>query len=222
VSPGLQALLALAPIALGAALLIGFRVSARVAMPLVYVAAVAVAATAWAMPWPRVAAATVQGLFISGDILLIIFGAITLLKALERSGAVAAIQRSFHAVSDDRRVQLVIIAWLFGAFIEGAAGFGTPAAIAAPLLVALGFPAPCAVMLGMMIQSTPVTFGAAGTPILVGVQGGLDWQAMAAELAAAGMTRLDYLQRVAEDAALLHAAAGTFVPTAMVMMMTRF
>jgi len=222
VSPGLQALLALAPIALGAALLIGFRVSARVAMPLVYVAAVVVAASAWAMPWPRIAAATLQGLFISGDILLIIFGAITLLKALERSGAVAAIQRSFHAISDDRRVQLVIIAWLFGAFIEGAAGFGTPAAIAAPLLVALGFPAPCAVMLGMMIQSTPVTFGAAGTPILVGVQGGLDWNAMTAELAAAGMTRMDYLQRVAEDAALLHAVAGTFVPTAMVMMMTRF
>ena len=56
-SPGLQALLALAPIALGAALLIGFRVSARVAMPLVYVAAVVVAASAWAMPWPRIAAA---------------------------------------------------------------------------------------------------------------------------------------------------------------------
>lgn len=221
-SLGLQALLALAPIALGAALLVGLRVPARVAMPAVYVAAVLVAVFAWQMPGTRIAAASVQGLFITADILLIIFGAITLLKVLERSGAVAAIQRSFHSVSDDRRVQLVIIAWLFGAFIEGAAGFGTPAAIAAPLMVALGFPAPCAVMLGMMIQSTPVTFGAAGTPILVGVQGGLDWDAMSAELAAAGLARSDYLRLVAERAALLHAAAGTFIPTAMVMMMTRF
>jgi lactate permease len=61
---------------------------------------------------------------------------------------------------------------LFGAFIEGASGFGTPAAIAAPLMVALGFPAMTAVMIGMMIQSTPVSFGAVGTPILVGVKGG--------------------------------------------------
>ena len=65
-------------------------------------------------------------------------------------------------MSDDRRVQLVIIAWLFGSFIEGAAGFGAPAAVAAPLMVAMGFPAASAVMIGMMIQSTPVTFGAVG------------------------------------------------------------
>ena len=57
--------------------------------------------------------------------------------------------------------EFVIVAWLFGSFIEGAAGFGTSAAVAAPLLVALGFPA-AAVMLGMMIQSTAVTFGARG------------------------------------------------------------
>lgn len=219
---GTQALLALLPIALGGVLLVGLRLPARMAMPAVYAAAVAVAVGAWQMSGARVAAATVQGLFISADILLIIFAAITLLEVLERSGAVAAIQSGFSRVSDDPRVQLVIIAWLFGSFIEGAAGFGTPAAIAAPLLVALGFPAPCAVMLGMMIQSTAVTFGAAGTPILVGVAGGLDWGAMDAELVAAGLDRAGYLRAVARDAALLHAAAGTLMPTAMVMMMTRF
>ncbi len=219
---GGQALLALLPIALGGVLLVGLRLPARLAMPAVYAVAVAVAVSAWGMSGARVAAATVQGLFIAGDILLIIFAAITLLKVLERSGAVAAIQTGFGRVSDDPRVQLVIIAWLFGSFIEGAAGFGTPAAIAAPLLVALGFPAPCAVMLGMMIQSTAVTFGAAGTPILVGVAGGLDWGAMGAELAAAGLDRAGYLRLVARDAALLHAVAGTLMPTAMVMMMTRF
>lgn len=82
--------------------------------------------------------------------------------------------KGFAGISDDRRIQVVIIAWLFGSFIEGASGFGTPAAIVSPLLVVLGFPAMAAVMLGMMVQSTAVTFGAAGTPILVGVRGGLE------------------------------------------------
>jgi lactate permease len=174
---GIQALLALFPIALGAVLLVGFRLPAKHAMPAVYIAAVAVAWGAWRMSPSRIAAASVQGLFLTFDLLFIIFGAILLLHTLERSGGVAAIRRSFSGISDDRRVQVVIVAWLFGSFIEGAAGFGTPAAVVAPLLVALGFPAASAVMLGMMVQSTAVTFGGAGTPVLVGVDGGLGGEA---------------------------------------------
>jgi len=222
VSLGAQALLALFPIALGGVLLVGFRVAAKHAMPAAYLAAVAVALGAWRMSPTRVAAASVQGLFLTFDLLFIIFGALLLLHTLERSGGVAALRRSFHGVSDDRRVQVVIVAWLFGSFIEGAAGFGTPAAIAAPLLVALGFPAACAVMLGMMIQSTAVTFGAVGTPILVGVQGGLGGEVFQEALAGAGLTVLDYLRLVTAKVVLLHAAAGVFMPTLMVVMMTRF
>ena len=221
-SLGAQALLALFPIALGGVLLVGFRVAAKHAMPAAYLAAVAVALGAWRMSPTRVAAASVQGLFLTFDLLFIIFGALLLLHTLERSGGVAALRRSFHGVSDDRRVQVVIVAWLFGSFIEGAAGFGTPAAIAAPLLVALGFPAACAVMLGMMIQSTAVTFGAVGTPILVGVQGGLGGEVFQEALAGAGLTVLDYLRLVTAKVVLLHAAAGVFMPTLMVVMMTRF
>ena len=221
-SLGLQALLALFPIALGGILLVGFRVPAKHAMPAAYVAAVAVAFGAWGMTTSRVAAASVQGLFLTFDLLFIIFGAILLLHTLERSGGVAAIRRSFSGISDDRRIQVVIVAWLFGSFIEGAAGFGTPAAVAAPLLVALGFPAAAAVMLGMMIQSTAVTFGAVGTPVLVGVQGGLGGDAFAAALAAADMTMMDYLRAVTAKAVLLHAAAGVLMPTWMVVMLTRF
>jgi lactate permease len=169
----IQALVAVAPILLAAVLLIGFRIAAKWVMPLVYVTAVAMAWGVWRVDARHVAAASIQGLFITFDLLFIIFGAILLLKTLEHSGGVAAIRRSFHNISDDRRVQVVIVAWLFGSFIEGAAGFGTPAAVAAPLMVALGFPALGAVMLGMMIQSTPVTFGAVGTPILVGVHDGM-------------------------------------------------
>lgn len=221
-SLGLQAALALLPIALGGILLVGFRVPARHAMPAAWVAAVLVAVGGWQMSISRVAAASIQGLFLTFDLLFIIFGAILLLHTLERSGGVAAIRRSFSGISDDRRVQVVIVAWLFGSFIEGAAGFGTPAAVAAPLMVALGFPAASAVMLGMMIQSTAVTFGAVGTPVLVGVQGGLGGEAFAAALATADLSMMDYLRAVTAKVVILHAIAGVLMPTWMVVMLTRF
>jgi lactate permease len=217
-----QALVAVAPILLAGVLLIAFRVAARVAMPIVYVAAAALAWGAWRVDFRHIAASTVQGLFITFDLLFIIFGAILLLKTLEHSGAVAAIRSSFHDISQDRRVQVVIIAWLFGSFIEGAAGFGTPAAVAAPLMVALGFPPLAAVMLGMMIQSTAVTFGAVGTPILIGVTDGLASAELSSQLSAAGMTFEQHRQTITTYAVTLHAVTGTLMPTLMVMMMTRF
>ena len=221
-SPAILAGLAALPILLGGVLLVGFRIPAKWAMPAVYLTAVVIALSVWGMPFVDVAASTVQGLFLTFDLLLIIFGAILLLKTLERSGGVAAIRRSFHDISDDRRVQVVIIAWLFGSFIEGAAGFGTPAAVAAPLMVAMGFPAAGAVMLGMMIQSTAVTFGAVGTPILVGVQGGVTSPEFTMALAASGATLTEYVRAVTIRAAALHAITGTIMPMFMVVMMTRF
>jgi lactate permease len=116
----------------------------------------------------------------------------------------------------------VIIVWLFGSFIEGAAGFGTPAAIVAPLLVAMGFPAMAAVMLGLMVQSTAVTFGAVGTPILVGVRGGLQGTYVETKMEAANISMSQYLQLVTTDVAILHAIAGTLMPLFMVCMMTRY
>ena len=134
-SPGVQAALALLPILIGGTLLVGFRVPAKFAMPIAYVSAVVVALTAWQVAPVRIAASSVQGLFLTFDLLVIIFGAILLLNTLEQSGGVSAIRRSFRSISEDRRVQIIIIAWLFGSFIEGAAGFGTPAA--APIWCAM-------------------------------------------------------------------------------------
>ena len=221
-SQSLQALLAVLPILVAAILLVGFRIPARVAMPVVYVLAVVIGLLAWTMPVAQIAAATIQGLFIAFEILFIIFAAILLLNTLKHSGAIAAIRAGFATITPDRRVQVIIISWMFGSFIEGASGFGTPAAITAPLLVALGFPAMTAVMLGMMVQSTPVTFGAVGTPILVGVRGGLDSPEVARELAAAGIEFSDYLQIVTDHVVWLHALVGTVMPLFMVVMMTRF
>ncbi|MBH98677.1 MAG: lactate permease [Rhodospirillaceae bacterium] len=218
----LQALLAIFPILIAAILLVGFRLPARVAMPVVYVLAALIGGLAWTMPLAQIVAASIQGLFIAGEIIFIIFAAILLLNVLKRSGAIAAIRAGFTSITPDRRIQVVIVSWLFGSFIEGASGFGTPAAITAPLLVALGFPAVTAVMLGMMVQSTPVTFGAVGTPILVGVRGGLESTEVNTQLANAGVQLNEYLQVITGHAVLLHAIVGTVMPLLMIMMMTRF
>ena len=164
-SLGLQAFFAVLPIVFAGILLVGLRISAKKAMPLVYIATVAVAFVVWEVSFNRVLASTIEGMLITVSVLWIIFGAILLLNTLKHSGAIIVIREGFNNISPDRRVQVIIVAWLFGSFIEGASGFGTPAAIAAPLLVAIGFPAMAAVMVGMMIQSTAVSFGAGGTPI---------------------------------------------------------
>jgi len=126
-SLGLQALLAFSPILIAAVLLVGLRWPARHAMPVVYVVAVLIALFAWQVSPLRVIASTIQGLFITFDILLIIFGAILLLNTLKHSGAVTVIRNGFSRISNDRRVQAIIIGWLFGSFIEGASGFGCTA-----------------------------------------------------------------------------------------------
>ena len=161
-------LLATLPIVAVALLLVLLRWPARRAMPIAYLVTAALGLLVWQVPVRQVAAASINGLVVAATLLYIIFGAILLLNTLRQSGAIQAIRSGFTNVTPDRRIQVVIIAWLFGSFIEGAAGFGTPAAIAVPLLVGLGFPAMGAVMAGMIIQSTPVSFGAVGTPILSG------------------------------------------------------
>jgi lactate permease len=221
-SAGSQALLAVLPIILAAALLVGFRWPASRTMPLVYLSTVIIAIIVWDVSFARVIASSIQGLFVTFDILYIILGAILLLNTLRYTGAIDTIRRGFSNLSDDRRVQVIIIAWLFGSFIEGASGFGTPAAIVGPLLVAIGFPAMAAVVLGMMIQSTPVTFGAVGTPILVGVTGGLLSPELSSQLAAAGSSFEEYRQSITAYAAIIHGIAGIPMPLLMVVMMTRF
>ncbi|MEE2792250.1 MAG: L-lactate permease, partial [Acidobacteriota bacterium] len=143
------ALLSLLPIATVAIFLVFLRWPASRAMPLTYVVAAFLALFVWQVPGLQVAAATINGLVIALTLLYIIFGAILLLNTLQESGAISTIRRGFTDISRDRRVQVIIVAWLFGSFIEGSAGFGTPAAVAVPLLVGLGFPGMAAVMSGM-------------------------------------------------------------------------
>ena len=221
-STGLLALFAFTPILLAAVLLIGLRWPASRAMPVVFLFTAAIGLFIWDMSFTRIIASTLQGLVITLGLLWIIFGAILLLNTLKHSGGITAIRAGFTTISPDRRIQAIIIAWLFGCFIEGASGFGTPAAIAAPLLVAVGFPAMAAVLMGMLVQSTPVSFGAVGTPIIVGVNSGLDTASLGAQLAAQGSSWPIFLQQITSSVAITHAIVGTVMPLIMVLMLTRF
>jgi lactate permease len=199
-------------------------------MPISYLTAAALSLLVWQVPAVQVAAATCKGLLIALELLSIIFGAILLLATLEQSGGLATIRQTFHRITPDRRVQAIIVAWLFGSFIEGVAGFGTPAALAVPLLVGLGFPPMSAVTAGMIIQSTPVSFGAAGTPILLGVHTGLSGDPGVEQFArqsgfeGGGGELLwgSFLAGVGLKVAVLHALCGVLIPLFVVVTMTRF
>lgn len=176
----------------------------------------------WRVQFPVMVAASLQGLILAASLIYIIFGALLLLATLSQSGAVNLIREAFVQVSPDRRIQAIIIGWLFGSFIEGSAGFGTPAAVCAPLLLALGFPAMAAVMVGLIIQSTAVSFGAVGTPILIGVSGGLDSTLVRDYLFLQGMEYRQYVDEIAIRVAAIHALTGTLIPIFLSVMLTRF
>ncbi|MGF1472235.1 MAG: L-lactate permease [Rubrobacteraceae bacterium] len=223
-SIALLSFLALAPILTIGVLLVGFRWPAIWAMPVGYVVVVIIGLSVWRLSIASIAASTVQGLIIALTILYIVFGALLLLATLSESGAVDTIRSAFTDISPDRRVQAVIIAFLFGTFIEGAAGFGTPAAVAAPLLLALGFPAMAAVMTGLIIQSTPVSFGAVGTPLLVGVQGGLQGGGPVQNyLSQQNLELAVYVtDTITLRVVLIHAICGVLIPLILACMITGF
>jgi len=112
-----------------------------------------------------------KGFFVAFDIFIIIFGAIFFLRIMQSVGVIKNISYYLEHFSRDYRVQIIILAWFFENFIEGTAGFGTPAAIAAPLLIGLGLPMIDALVVALLGNSASVVFGAAGTPIRIGFAG---------------------------------------------------
>lgn len=216
-------IVALSPLIVLTVFLLFLRWPARTVMPLALFTTVAAAIVGWKVPVLTVSAAVIRGLFSAIDIILIIFGALLLLNMLKVSTALTAIKNGFASFSMDKRIQAIIIGWLFGAFLEAVAGFGTPAAIGAPLLVSLGFPAIAAVFATLTFQSTSVSFGALGTPINLGVKTGLDQQPIVQNyLSEHGFTLLNYLDHIGFYTALIHGIIGTFLPLVMIMCMTKF
>jgi lactate permease len=208
--------IALLPIFVVGVLMVGFMWPSSRAMPVGCLIAVAVAYTGWEMPVLRLVAASLAGIINAVDILFIVFGAILILQLMKKSGGMNGISRSMSSISNDRRVQALIIAWLFGSFLEGAAGFGTPAAVAAPLLVGMGFPPLIAAVLTLVADSVSVSFGAVGVPIVGGLEPLRDVVTLSGS-----MEFNRFLHEVGAVTGKIHFVLGTFIPLIMVCLMTK-
>ena len=147
---------------------LGFlHIKAHIAAGMGLLAAVAVAVVAYGMPAEMAGKAALYGGFtgllpIGWIVLNIIF----LQQLAEQNGSFRILQASLSGITDDRRLQLLLIAFCFGAFFEGAAGFGTPVAVTAGILIGLGFSPLAASGLSLIANTAPVAFGALGTPVI--------------------------------------------------------
>ncbi len=151
--------------------------------------------------------ALAEALHSTATILWIILPALALYEFQNRTGAIGRIRDALSGLTDNRRLQAILIAWFFALFIEGVAGFGTPVALAAPLLVGLGYAPIRAVVLALIGHVSAVPFAAVGTPTLAQLElTGLDPQmlsiAIAVLLTAAGPLLLLVMVRLADDGPL--------------------
>lgn len=219
----LYSLLAFTPILTAFLLLVVANRPATQAMPVTYLVTVIIALLLWKVPFIQVAASTVVGLIVTLEILYIVFGAILLLNTLQESGAISKIRQGLLGISSDRRIQVILIAWLFGNFIEGASGFGTPAVICVPLLVAIGFPPMAAVLALLLTQGTASPFGAVGTPIFIGINSGLEGaEAVEQEVARLGSNFSDYLNLIGAKTAIIQGVIGMFIPLLLVITLNAY
>lgn len=162
----LSALVALLPILLFLACLVWFKLKGWLAATLTVALSAIIALVAYGMPFNMVAMSFVQG-FLTGlwPIAWIIIAAIFLYKIAVKTGYFEILKHSVIAVTPDQRLQVILIAFCFGAFLEGAIGFGGPVAITAALLAGLGLRPLYAAGLCMIANTAPVAFGAVGIPI---------------------------------------------------------
>ncbi|MBK1972545.1 lactate permease LctP family transporter [Campylobacter sp. TTU-622] len=174
----LSALFAFLPIFCFLICLVFFKLKGYQAGFLTVVLASLVALIIYKMPWNLVGASFIQG-FINGmwPIAWIIIAAIFLYKLSIKSGSFEIIKQSMMSITPDHRIQVILIGFCFGSFLEGAIGFGGPIAITAALLVGLGFKPLQAAGLCLIANTAPVAFGAVGIPVtamcdLLGIQGG--------------------------------------------------
>ena len=219
---GILALLACIPLITIFILMVSLRWPAVKAMPVALGVTLFLVLFVWNTPVNWVLASAINGIVIMLKIILIVFGALTLLFTLKENGALEVINNGFSKISPDRRVQTIIIAWLFGSFIEGAAGFGVPAALVAPLLLSLGFPALAAVMVALIANTTSVSFGTMGTATVIGIGSSLNTPEVLKTLTENGMDYSEFIGQIGYWTAILHSLTGILMPLIMVVVLTRF
>ena len=219
---GFYAVLAFIPILIALILMVGLRWPSTRAMPLAWLSAAVLAFAVWDLDVIRIAALSVQGFITAFGVLIIVFGALLIYYTLQASGAMETIQAGMQKITPDRRLQAIIIGFMFGAFIEGAAGFGTPAALAAPLLMGLGFPPLCAAIICLVFNSVPVTFGAVGTPVIQGFKPIQDIAYEALKVIDPQAVPADVYNHIGQFVSVMHLPMLFLLPIGMLGFMTRF
>ncbi|AXS80020.1 L-lactate permease [Dechloromonas sp. HYN0024] len=166
-SIGLSALLASVPVVVMLAALAFFHVKAHVAALLALISALGIAIFGFGMPANMATDAAIFGA-INGLVPIgwIVLNIIFLHRLTTENGSFKVLQDSIAGITDDRRLQLLLIAFCFGAFFEGAAGFGTPVAVTGAVLIGLGFSPLAASGLALIANTAPVAYGALGTPVI--------------------------------------------------------
>ncbi|WP_010531305.1 L-lactate permease [Lentibacillus jeotgali] len=202
-------LIALSAIIFPFLFLVIFRMPAAKGMSISAVIVIVLGFTVWGMGGNVITSSTLQGAHKALTILWILFGALVLLNTLRNTGAVDRINQGFQNISGDMRVQAIIVAFLFGSLIEGAAGFGAPAMVTGPLLFALGFSPLAAATIALIADSTAVAFGAVGTPIAIGLSNNPN----------AGE---EFFQEIAVSVTMMDLLAGTFIPFIVIAVLTSF
>ncbi len=163
----LSALVAMIPLATLFILLAGVKLKAHIAGAVSLLAAILIAVIVWGMPLGTSLAVASEGAaFGLFPIIWIIWNAIWIYNMTVETGHFAVLRRSFASISDDQRIQAVIIAFCFGALLEALAGFGAPVAITAVMLIAVGFKPMQAAAVALVANTAPVAFGAIATPIV--------------------------------------------------------
>lgn len=202
-------LVALSAIIVPFIMLVLLKMPATKGMFISAVVVIVLAFTLWGMESKVILSSILQGTHKTFTILWILFGALVLLNTLRNTGAITRINQGFQYISADMRVQAIIVAFLFGALIEGAAGFGTPAMVTGPLMIALGFNPIAAATIALVADSSSVMFGAVGTPISVGLS----------NIPGANGS---FFNEIGQRVTLLDLGAGTFIPLILVALLTSF
>lgn len=204
----MQLLVSFLPIILPFLFLVVLKKSARLGMSLSFLIVLVLGYLVWDMELLVLSASVLQGIHKAIGILIILFGAIFMMNVLKLNGAIDRINLGFNNLTNDMRIQAIVIAFLFGGLIEGVAGFGTPAVVVAPLLVALGFKPIAAATVALISNSVTVPFAAVGTPVNVG-------------LANVNNTT-EFFNSVARYVTSIEFLAGIFMPTIIVVVLLYF
>ena len=169
-------LLAALPVALLIAALLWLKWSAALAGAAAWALAIALGLAAFGADWDHVGLASAKGLSLAVFVLTIVWTAVYLFNLLDRLKGIDAIGRRMSAFTRDPLAQALIIGWGFSSFIQGVTGFGVPVAVAAPLLIMLGFPPARAAAMALVGHGWAVTFGSMGSSyytiqLVTGIEG---------------------------------------------------